>query len=193
MACRGLWYDFVNRDIRHRIRKWEILRMWNIGTFVATGGSTTTILVPTSTPSKTVSVFVSYCPTVMSDMPLFRANTSTSPANIDDNSNYTVPTHPEGDNPLCNQCQNSAGICCPPTVECGDQDGKCPTYALENSGNTINGYLIAQVMNSTADVAGKKKVRKRVRSTADENTQDRTRRKELDVHVAHRRKHRKQF
>jgi len=85
------------------------------------------------------------------------------------------------------------GICCPPTVECGDQDGKCPTYALENSGNTINGYLIAQVMNSTADVAGKKKVRKRVRSTTEENAQERARRRDLDVHVAHRRKHRKQF
>jgi hypothetical protein len=32
-------------------------------------------------------------------------------------------------------------------------------FALENAGNTINGYLIQQVLNSTAPVAGRKKVR----------------------------------
>ncbi|KAL2405669.1 hypothetical protein ABEF95_005679 [Exophiala dermatitidis] len=63
------------------------------------------------------------------------------------------------DNALCNTCPNSVGICCPPTVDCDDDDGKCPLFALENSHNTINGYLIAQVMNSTAPVAGRKKVR----------------------------------
>lgn len=62
-------------------------------------------------------------------------------------------------NALCNTCPNSVGICCPPTVDCDGEDGKCPLYALENSHNTLNGYLIAQVMNSSAPVAGRKKVR----------------------------------
>ncbi len=44
-------------------------------------------------------------------------------------------------------------------MACDASDGKCPIYALENSGNTINGYLIQQVVNSTAPVAGRKKVR----------------------------------
>lgn len=63
------------------------------------------------------------------------------------------------DNPLCQTCPNSVGVCCPPTVSCDDADGKCPEQALVLSSNTINGYLIAQVMNSTAPVAGRKKVR----------------------------------
>ena len=71
--------------------------------------------------------------------------------------------HGSAGNALCNTCPNSVGICCPPTVECDDDDGKCPAPALEMSGNTINGYLIAQVMNSTAPVEGKRRVRARVR------------------------------
>jgi hypothetical protein len=44
-------------------------------------------------------------------------------------------------------------------VSCDEDDGKCPQFALELSSNTLNGYLIAQVMNSTAPVAGRRKVR----------------------------------
>ena len=79
------------------------------------------------------------------------------------NPNFTHPTQPSSNNPLCNTCSNSVGICCPPTVECDDSDGKCPLYALEMSHNTLNGYLIAQVMNSSAPVAGRKKMRALVR------------------------------
>jgi hypothetical protein len=129
----------------------------------------------------TVEVYVSYCPTssTVYGMPLRLAANSTSPATnanltaLDPNSNSTAaPTNSSSSStlgtPLCNQCPNSAGICCPPTVECDDNDGKCPLYALERSGNTINGYLIAQVMNSTAPVAGRKKMRARVRSKQEE-------------------------
>ncbi|EXJ77263.1 hypothetical protein A1O3_10421 [Capronia epimyces CBS 606.96] len=76
----------------------------------------------------------------------------------DANSQLVVPGT-DRENALCNTCPNSVGICCPPTVECDGDDGKCPLYALENSHNTLNGYLIAQVMNSSAPVAGRKKVR----------------------------------
>ncbi|KAK5304993.1 hypothetical protein LTR99_004059 [Exophiala xenobiotica] len=81
------------------------------------------------------------------------------------NANQTMSVHGSPDNALCNTCPNSVGICCPPTVECEDDDdgGKCPVAALEMSGNTINGYLIAQVMNSTAPVEGKRRVRGRAR------------------------------
>lgn len=86
------------------------------------------------------------------------SSSSTSPA-----SNFTVPTtnssSSSDDNALCNTCPNSVGICCPPTVLCDEDDGKCPQSALELSSNTLNGYLIAQVMNSTAPVAGRRKVR----------------------------------
>ncbi|EXJ83098.1 hypothetical protein A1O1_06716 [Capronia coronata CBS 617.96] len=95
-----------------------------------------------------------------------------SPDNDDVNSRFIVPTtHSSSnstsnnstslgiDNALCNTCPNSVGICCPPTVDCDGADGKCPLYALENSHNTLNGYLIAQVLNSSAPVAGRKKVR----------------------------------
>ncbi|KAK5259206.1 hypothetical protein LTR20_006551 [Exophiala xenobiotica] len=141
--------------------------------------------------TKTVSVFVSYCAT---DLPgnagggsegdvinnIFgNNNTVISPVlagangtNGADgggggeiNGNQTMSVHGSLDNALCNTCPNSVGICCPPTVECEDDDdgGKCPVAALEMSGNTINGYLIAQVMNSTAPVEGKRRVRGRAR------------------------------
>ena len=71
-------------------------------------------------------------------------------------------------NPLCQVCPNSVGVCCPPTVTCDDSDGKCPIWALENGGNTINGYLIQQVVNSTAPVAGRKKVRALAKKNVDE-------------------------
>jgi hypothetical protein len=60
------------------------------------------------------------------------------------------------------------GVCCPPTVSCDDADGKCPLYALVNSGNTINGYLIQQVVNSSAPVVGKKKIRALAKKSVDE-------------------------
>ncbi|KAK5233244.1 hypothetical protein LTR47_005741 [Exophiala xenobiotica] len=145
--------------------------------------------------TKTVSVFVSYCATdlpgnaggggsegdVINNI-FGNNNTLISPvlagANGTDNGadgggggggeinvNQTMSVHGSPDNPLCNTCPNSVGICCPPTVECEDDDdgGKCPVAALEMSGNTINGYLIAQVMNSTAPVEGKRRVRGRAR------------------------------
>ncbi len=124
----------------------------------------------------TVEVYVSYCPTSAAyDMALRFGGNFTSPAV---NNNLMAPSNSSSgrnsssstrETSLCNQCPNSVGICCPPTVQCDANDGKCPLYALENSGNTINGYLIAQVMNSTAPVAGRKKARARVRSDKHED------------------------
>ncbi|OQV09420.1 hypothetical protein CLAIMM_13545 isoform 2 [Cladophialophora immunda] len=155
------------------------------GTFVATTGSPVVISpsttpTPTSRLTKTVSVYLSYCPDPMGVNDMLRLAggsgggvssnmTSSSPSGAYPNStapysslhsNSTLSTgNSTGPNPLCQTCPNSVGICCPPTVHCSADDGKCPLYALENSGNTINGYLIAQVMNSSAPVAGRKKVR----------------------------------
>ncbi|KAK5453493.1 hypothetical protein LTS15_006678 [Exophiala xenobiotica] len=144
--------------------------------------------------TKTVSVFVSYCATDMPGnaggggsegdvinnifgnnntliSPVLAGANGTSGADGggagggEINANQTMSVHGSPDNALCNTCPNSVGICCPPTVECEDDDygGKCPVAALEMSGNTINGYLIAQVMNSTAPVEGKRRVRGRAR------------------------------
>ncbi|OAP54841.1 hypothetical protein AYL99_11289 [Fonsecaea erecta] len=157
------------------------------GTFMATTGSpvvispsTTPTPTTTSRPIKTVSVYLSYCPDPMGANDILRLagdsnKTSSSMPNgaaqiasktnslyssSSSNSNTTLPANNSTDtNPLCQTCPNSVGVCCPPTVRCAADDGKCPLYALENSGNTINGYLIAQVMNSSAPVAGRKKVR----------------------------------
>lgn len=154
------------------------------GTFVATQGYTTTIAAPVATasvsasrPVTSVIVYLSYCPTNSMDgggMLQLASNASatslpsTSPSNGSTGSTSLLSAtynfnNTNSDNPLCNQCPNSVGICCPPTVSCSQDDGKCPQRALELSHNTINGYLIAQVMNSTAPVAGRKKVRALVR------------------------------
>lgn len=131
---------------------------------------------------KTIEVYVSYCPLPVADSP-FRLDTNSSATSnalgtnttdpstasgSDSGSNSTISAQLGADNALCNTCPNSVGICCPPTVECDDSDGKCPQYALELSHNTINGYLIAQVMNSTAPVSGRRKLRALVRSRHDE-------------------------
>ncbi|KIW74068.1 hypothetical protein Z517_12478 [Fonsecaea pedrosoi CBS 271.37] len=156
------------------------------GTFVATTGSPvivspSTTPTPTSRPIRTVSVYLSYCPDDAGGtngmLRLAGADSSnvtrgdgagdgmtysntTSRYSSPSSSNSSFPLGNSTDaNPLCQTCPNSVGICCPPTVYCSADDGKCPLYALENSGNTINGYLIAQVMNSSAPVAGRRKVR----------------------------------
>ena len=91
-----------------------------------------------------------------SDADTHNLNNSTTASNILSPSNSTSSS---SENTLCIVCPNSVGICCPHTVSCDEDDGKCPESALELSGNTLNGYLIAQVMNSTAPVAGRRKVR----------------------------------
>ncbi|EXJ69371.1 uncharacterized protein A1O5_07407 [Cladophialophora psammophila CBS 110553] len=148
------------------------------GTFVATTGSPvvitpTTTPTPTSRPIRTVSVYLSYCPeSTMGINDILRLASGsnvtslsgpilnmTSSSSTSTNSTVLPASNSTVSNPLCQTCPNSVGICCPPTVHCSADDGKCPLYALENSGNTINGYLIAQVMNSSAPVAGRKKIR----------------------------------
>ncbi|KIX96397.1 uncharacterized protein Z520_07663 [Fonsecaea multimorphosa CBS 102226] len=150
------------------------------GTFVATTGSPilvspSTTPTPSSRPIKTVSVYLSYCPEPMGANDILRLAGGSNMTSPPTSSNTTLPYYSSpsssssnttllannstGTNPLCQTCPNTVGVCCPPTVRCQADDGKCPLYALENSGNTINGYLIAQVMNSSAPVAGRKKVR----------------------------------
>ncbi|KIW62804.1 hypothetical protein PV04_10935 [Phialophora macrospora] len=164
------------------------------GYFSATAGSPV-LVTPSSTarPTRTVSVYLSYCPASTAGAgadSIFRLASSSnttdliSPVKLDLNGTsplgYTSP-YPNWNsnstsasnstinpNPLCQVCPNSVGVCCPPTVSCSADDGKCPLLALENSGNTINGYLIQQVLNSSAPVAG----RKRVRALAKRNVHD---------------------
>ncbi|KIW93374.1 uncharacterized protein Z519_05979 [Cladophialophora bantiana CBS 173.52] len=148
------------------------------GTFVATSGSPVVITpsttpTPTSRPIRTVSVYLSHCPeSTMGTNDILRLASGSnvtsfsrpnfnmiSSSSSSTNSTVLPASNSTVGNPLCQTCPNSVGICCPPTVHCSADDGKCPLYALENSGNTINGYLIAQVMNSSAPVAGRKKIR----------------------------------
>ncbi|KIW14316.1 hypothetical protein PV08_07098 [Exophiala spinifera] len=155
------------------------------GVFTATEGYTTTILAPVITssvasstrPTKTVSVFVSYCAGDSNNQPggggdiiinIFGNNNTlvSSPGRVSSDGSDIVNISIFGsssDNALCNVCPNSAGICCPPGVTCDDDDGKCPLYAVERAGNTINGYLIPQVMNSSAPVDGQRRHMARVR------------------------------
>ncbi|EXJ54332.1 hypothetical protein A1O7_09670 [Cladophialophora yegresii CBS 114405] len=153
------------------------------GYFSATAGSPV-LVTPTSTarPTRTISVYLSYCPDPTAGAgtgadAIFRLASSSnttqgiSPAISNRNgtlspgytSPYTNSTAASNSttnlNPLCQVCPESVGVCCPPTVSCSADDGKCPLFALENSGNLINGYLIQQVVNSTAPVAGRRKVR----------------------------------
>jgi hypothetical protein len=126
-----------------------------------------------SGPTKTVSVYLSYCPAGTDAASLNRvassSDNSTSPYHITSDilntfnqtspANHTTPQNSTFD-PLCQSCPNTAGVCCPPTVSCSPDDGKCPDYAMENSGYTLNGYLKVLVVNSTGvHVEGKKKVR----------------------------------
>ncbi|OCT48492.1 hypothetical protein CLCR_03890 [Cladophialophora carrionii] len=149
------------------------------GYFSATAGSPV-LVTPSSTarPTRTISVYLSYCPAPTAGTSadsMFRLASSynttqgISPAiaNLNGTSPYTNSTANStfalnstvNANPLCQVCPNSVGVCCPPTVSCSADDGKCPLFALENSGNMINGYLIQQVVNSSAPVAGRRKVR----------------------------------
>jgi len=151
------------------------------GSFEATEGPTITLTSSTSTrravSTTTIEVYVSYCPdpALVSGLMRLGQNFSSSGAggyrepdtpsfNISSISNSSSPvmnttSSSDGDSyDPCNVCPNSVGLCCPPGVPC-DEDGKCPWYAIERSSQSINGYLIAQVMNSTAPVAGRKKVR----------------------------------
>ncbi|KAJ9614366.1 hypothetical protein H2200_002502 [Cladophialophora chaetospira] len=155
------------------------------GIFSATAGSPV-LITPTQGPTKTVSVYLSYCPDPTGDanalLSLLSSNgTSAAILNLNDTSplgytspysslpsNSTLPSNTTLPNAICQECPNSVGVCCPPTVSCDVSDGKCPQFAIVNAGNTINGYLIQQVMNSTAPVAGKKKVRALARKRSDE-------------------------
>ncbi|ETI20579.1 hypothetical protein G647_08617 [Cladophialophora carrionii CBS 160.54] len=149
------------------------------GYFSATAGSPV-LVTPSSTarPTRTISIYLSYCPdptagagadsmfrlassynTTQGISPAIPSLNDTSPY-TNSNANSTFALNSTIDtNPLCQVCPNSVGVCCPPTVSCSADDGKCPLFALENSGNMINGYLIQQVVNSSAPVAGRRKVR----------------------------------
>lgn len=141
------------------------------GSFTATDGPAITASPTTSRTrsTTTIEVYVSYCPQPILAGAIMGLGTNFSSSSFDDATNphafnasdpNSSPVDDDNtDNPLCQTCPNSVGVCCPPTVSCDDADGKCPEQALVLSSNTINGYLIAQVMNSTAPVAGRKKVR----------------------------------
>ncbi|KAL6241684.1 hypothetical protein RBB50_011466 [Rhinocladiella similis] len=148
------------------------------GAFTATEGYTTTILAPVTTssapsarPTKTVSVFVSYCAADSNNQQgniiinIFGNNNTLMSPSVASNGSDMVSISNVGsaDNALCNACPNSAGICCPPGVTCDEEDGKCPQHAVEKAGYTINGYLIPQVMNSSAPVEGQRRHMARVR------------------------------
>lgn len=164
------------------------------GSFTATDGPTITIT-PTTTRTRsttTIEVYVSYCPdpALAGGLMNLGMNFSTSDGgtyhggngqtlNLTDPALTVSSTNgtSSDDNPLCNVCSNSVGICCPPTVSCENDSGKCPEMALRLSGNTINGYLIAEVMNSTAPVAGRRKVRALPRRKSDDATAAKNREK----------------
>ncbi|KAJ9622143.1 hypothetical protein H2204_011650 [Knufia peltigerae] len=148
------------------------------GVFTATEGYTTTILAPVTTtsaasarPTQTVSVFVSYCVADSNSQQgniivnIFgNNNTLVSPILASNGTDLvSISNLGSAENALCNVCPNSVGICCPPGVTCDEDDGKCPQHAVEMAGNTINGYLIPQVMNSSAPVEGQRRHMARVR------------------------------
>jgi hypothetical protein len=137
------------------------------------------VVTATSRPTRTVSVYLSYCADTTGNagggnyrLDLDGDANSTQVASL--HLNNTLPDSPSSrsnstlGSPLCQVCPESVGVCCPPTVSCSTADGKCPLYALENGGNMINGYLIQQVTNSTAPVAGRKKVRALPKGSGDD-------------------------
>lgn len=159
------------------------------GVFYATDGSTITLSPSSGSSTSTrrtttIEIYVSYCPepSLTGGLDQLASNFSSSGAgsyrganahsfNVSDvegaslsspSSNLTLDSNNNNSsshNGPCITCRESVGICCPPTVQCEEPSSKCPQMALELSSNTINGYLIAQVMNSTAPVAGRRKVR----------------------------------
>ncbi|KEF58398.1 uncharacterized protein A1O9_06324, partial [Exophiala aquamarina CBS 119918] len=149
------------------------------GGFEATEGPTITLTSTTSrraVSATTIEVYVSYCPDPAPAGGIMRlgqnfslsgtgsypgANRHSFNINDSDSTSSTTNSTSSSDdgNAICTTCPNSVGICCPPNVPCNEDDGKCPQFAIELSSQTINGYLIAQLMNSTAPVAGRKKVR----------------------------------
>ena len=123
-----------------------------IGSGVFTATAPFSVSVPaTSTPTKTVEVYVSYCPTTMPGygMPRIGSNftldingTSNAPYPLMNSTllnstyptlnatNYTAPTNDVI--PACKQCPNTA-LCCAPDAVC-DGEGKCPQWAIEAMG-----------------------------------------------------------
>lgn len=131
------------------------------GTFTATGPYTTAA---SSSPTKTVEIYVSYCPTsgvAGYGMPLLGnisaqagtvqpyrfANTSTNSSNstLRTTNNATANSTIDADYP-CRQCPNSAGICCPRTTIC-DSAGKCPWKALIDNGYIKYGLNMVEARN----------------------------------------------